>query len=271
MLKPQKPQSWQDCDKVVRDFVTGFVSELELRLGHTLVGVYLHGSLAMGSFYRPKSDIDLLVVVEHTLSVDERRAVAETTAQLSLPSPTIGNIELSVILAETAKRIPVPVPFEVHYSAAWRDRILDGAVNFSVDRFDIDLQSHLAYVIQRGMVLQGAPIDNVFGPIDWRVFMDGVLGDVNWIVEDDRIIEIPTYGVLNICRVMQLLAENDKRVHSKDEGGAWALQNLPVEHRPVVELALSGYRSSKPVDGYEEAWDNNALLALRDYARERLK
>jgi predicted nucleotidyltransferase len=30
--------------------------------------VYLHGSLAMGSFYRPKSDLDLLVVTDSAMS-----------------------------------------------------------------------------------------------------------------------------------------------------------------------------------------------------------
>ena len=32
-----------------------------------VTGVYLHGSLATGSYYRPKSDIDLLIVVPDRL------------------------------------------------------------------------------------------------------------------------------------------------------------------------------------------------------------
>jgi streptomycin 3"-adenylyltransferase len=87
--------------------------------------------------------------------------------------------------------------------------------------------------------------------------------------------ETPYYAVLNICRVLQLMTEADGRVHSKDEGGEWALVNLPAEFHPVIRLALAAYRSPALVSvqhsqfGGEE-WDEGRLLALRDYARSRL-
>ena len=39
------------------------VAESRLCLGDTLVGVYLHGSAAMGCYHPAHSDLDLLVVV----------------------------------------------------------------------------------------------------------------------------------------------------------------------------------------------------------------
>ena len=271
-MSNQKPQSWQTCDQDIKHFVNGLVAKLAATLNDNLTGIYLHGSLAMGSYYPPKSDLDLVVVVENKLSVDERKTIAETIAKHSEQKPTTGNIELSVITADTAKTIPVPVPFEVHYSTEWHDKILSGDVDYAKDKTDIDLQSHLAYIKQRGIVLQGKSIDEVFGEIDWQIFMDGVIDDFNWIIEGEHILETPFYAVLNICRVLQLLAENSQQVHSKDEGGEWALQNLPEQYHAIIQQALDAYRSSKQVDESQrrtngEVWDKNALLALRDLAK----
>jgi len=271
-MSNQKPQSWQNCDQDVKDFVKELVAKLAAELNDNLTGVYLHSSLAMGSYYRPKSDIDLIVVVENKLNVDKRKTIAETIAKHSEQKPTTGNIELSVITADTAKKIPVPVPFEVHYSTEWHDKILSGDTDYEKDNTDIDLQSHLAYVSQRGVVLQGKPIDEAFGEIDWQIFMDGVIDDFNWIVEDEHILETPFYAVLNICRVLQLLTENNQQVHSKDEGGEWALKNLSEQYHAIIQQALNAYRSSKEVDESQrrtngEVWDKNALIALRDFAK----
>ncbi|HDK44919.1 MAG TPA: nucleotidyltransferase domain-containing protein, partial [Actinobacteria bacterium] len=43
-------------------WVESLVAGIADVLGDELVGVYLHGSLAMGGYYRPKSDLDLLIV-----------------------------------------------------------------------------------------------------------------------------------------------------------------------------------------------------------------
>jgi len=267
----QKPQSWQNCDNDIKDFVSDLVSKLEEELSGNLVGIYLHGSLAMGSYYRPKSDIDLIVVVAGKLNASARKSVAETIARHAELKPTTGNIELSIVLAETAETIPVPVPFEVHYSTEWHDKILAGETDYTKEQTDIDLQSHFAYVVQKGIVLQGKPINEVFGEIDWQTFMDGVIDDFNWIVADEHILETPFYGILNICRVLQLLTENNQQVHSKDEGGEWALRNLPEQHHNIIKQALEAYRSSRQVDESRrrtngETWDKEMLLALRDYA-----
>lgn len=274
MSETQKPQSWQNCDNDIKDFVNDLVAKLTAELNDNLTGIYLHGSLAMGSYYRPKSDIDLIVVVNNELDASGRKSVAETIAKHTELKPTTGNIELSIVLAETAKTIPVPVPFEVHYSTEWHDKILAGEVDYAKEQTDIDLQSHFAYVVQRGIVLQGKPAKEVFGEIDWQTFMDGVIDDFNWIVADEHILETPFYGVLNICRVLQLLAENTKQVHSKDEGGEWALQNLPEQYHVIIKQALEAYRSPRQVDESQrrtngETWNKEALLALRDYARSK--
>lgn len=266
-----KPQSWQNCDPDVRQFVDDVISVLKDQLDNNLIGIYLHGSLAMGSYYRPKSDVDIIVVSKSAIGEKLANAAGKALAELAERRPTTGNLELSVITAQTAKQVPIPTPFELHYSSDWHDKALGGELGYG-NKTDIDLQSHLVYVKQRGISLFGQPIVDVFGEYDWQHFMDAVIDDFNWIIEGEHILETPFYGVLNICRTLQLLSENAQRAHSKDEGGEWGLQNLPTQYNELIRKALAVYRSADTVDESKrrtggKKWDANQLLAFRDFAR----
>lgn len=56
------------------------VELLKTELGRTLTGGYLHGSLAFGSYFRPKSNIDVLAIIEHSLPAAQRRSLARSLA-----------------------------------------------------------------------------------------------------------------------------------------------------------------------------------------------
>jgi hypothetical protein len=57
-----------------------------------------------------------------------------------------------------------------------------------------------------------------------------------------------------VCQGLALLLGGDEL--DADEAGAWALERLPAEHRPVVAAALEG--------GTE--WDPEALRRFRTFA-----
>jgi streptomycin 3"-adenylyltransferase len=272
MMAVGGPQAWPACDEDIKSFVVELVELLKQELEDRLTGIYLHGSLAMGSYYRPKSDIDLIVVVENKLEAALAGKVGVAIARKSENRPTTGNVELSIITAEAAKRVPIPVPFELHYSSTWHDRILNQEVDYSEERTDPDLASHLMYVWKRGIGLTGKPIPEVFGAVEWASFMDAVMDDFSWIIEEEHIVETPFYGVLNICRVLQLNSEDSRMVHSKDEGGEWGLTHLPELYHPLIRQALDIYRSTEPVSEEQRRtggkdWDRQMLLDFRDYAR----
>lgn len=270
------PKVWPHCDEDIKRFIVKLMERLKSVLGDPLTGIYLHGSLAMGSYYRPKSDIDLIVVVNGKLEADIAKSAAVAIAHEAAARPTVGNVELSVITAEAAKQVPVPTPYELHYSSAWHDKILRDEVDYSSERTDTDLSSHLTYVVKRGICLFGQPIADTFGPVKWRFFMESVMDDLDWILEDEHILETPFYSVLNICRVMQLLSDNRETVHSKDEGGEWGLRHFPSQYRPLIQQALNVYRSSETVTEEQRKtggidWDRDKLLAFRNYARSKVK
>ena len=89
------------------------------------------------------------------------------------------------------------------------------------------------------MRLDGAPIQEVFGEVPFEDYLDSILDDLDWILEGNNILESPYYGVMNICRVFQVLEQGEGMVPNKEEGVAWALDHLPPEHHKLIEQALA--------------------------------
>ena len=91
-----------------------------------VAAILLHGSLATGSFFRPKSDVDLLVVVEHALSDSTRRSLAVDLVELFHRRPILGGIEVSAVTRLSLEFLPHPMPYEFHFSEKWVDDVQDG-------------------------------------------------------------------------------------------------------------------------------------------------
>ncbi|MFG1813334.1 aminoglycoside adenylyltransferase domain-containing protein [Kribbella sp. NPDC049174] len=239
------------------------------------VGVYLHGSLAMNCFYRAKSDVDLLVVVPETLSEAERGHAARALAQRSGDRPMLGDLELSVLTVEQAANHQHPRPFEVHYSAAWTAEILADRVDCGTQHSDPDLAAHITVVRQRGAVVSGPSPADLFAEVPHDDYLAAITSDLHEVLSGDSLLSAPYYGVLNACRVLATLKLGPGTVLSKEEGAVWARDSLPTAHLPLVEQALSCYRSARPVapqdrdtDGHD--WDTDALLTFRDAVRAQL-
>lgn len=263
---------WPNCGTKIKDYINGFTELLARELRQDLIGIYLHGSLATGSYFPPKSDIDILAVVRRNLPAGFLCDLGTMVAEYASTCPTVGNLECSIITLSTARHIPDPMPYEFHYSVVWHDRLLNKEVDYQGPRFDTDLFAHVLCVKKRGQCLYGQRIDRVFGEVPWSRFMFAILDDLDWVLAGENILEAPYYCILNICRVTQLLVERREYTYSKLEGGLWGLGYFPASLTPLIQKALRIYRSDRPVcqaqrkTGGEE-WDGAALLAFRDYAR----
>jgi len=236
--------SWHNCPALVRAQVEGFVHAIQALLADQLVGVYLHGSLAMGCFNPSRSDLDMLVVTHAGLPAQTRRDLAELLLELSgAPAP----IEISFI--RRADLIPWshPAPFDLHYSEAWRGKyerdLASGAWRAwgASQQRDPDLAGHITVTLRRGICLYGAVIADVFPEVPSQDYIESIRSDVEEALGYIR--QNPVYAVLNACRTYAYLREG--HVFSKDEGGAWALQVLPSQHRGVVAAALALYRHDR--------------------------
>jgi len=212
-------------------------------LADNLLGVYLHGSLALGCFNPRRSDIDLLAVTHRPMSPAEKRAVAASLLDLSgHPHP----VEISILAREQLHPWRYPTPFDFHYSEDWREStaaaLADGSWQSwtANEQGDPDLAAHITVLHARGVVLLGPPVADVFPPVPRADFVDSLRLDVL----DPRfgltsLAEHPVYSLLNACRTLGYLREG--AILSKAEGGAWALAALPAAHRPGIADVLAAY------------------------------
>ncbi|EKP95362.1 putative nucleotidyltransferase [Thermaerobacter subterraneus DSM 13965] len=234
------PMRWPDCPPAVRDTVSAFVDISRLVLGPDFVGVYLHGSLALGGFNPCRSDVDLLVVSQRDSGPAFRRALASWLLEWSgNPYP----FEVHVLQLADLHPWRHPAPFTFHYSEAWRERVRD-VVARGLDPRDVmplvdpDLAAHVTVVRARGIALCGEPIERVFPavpPADYRAAILSDVADPLAAVTAD-----PVYTVLNLCRITRYLL--DGSVTGKAEAGEWAAGTFPEPHRQVVAQALAVYR-----------------------------
>lgn len=87
---PGRSQQWSDVDEDIEEWTDRIVERL-VQLDD-VAGVYLHGSLAMGGFYRPKSDLDLLVVTDSIIPGGTRSSLASDMLSLFDQRPIVGGI-----------------------------------------------------------------------------------------------------------------------------------------------------------------------------------
>ncbi len=255
----------------VRDFVFAVRDFICVTLGADGVGVYLHGSLAMGSFYPPKSDIDILAVTPSALGDARRVRLLMGLAALSDKRPIFGDIEFSAITKEAALAPKHPLPFEAHYSSAHKEKINTGAYAHDPAARDPDLAAHITVTRARGIALFGPPPREAFGQVPWTDYIAAILDDLDWILQPGNLSVSPYYGVLNCCRVLAALKLGPGTIMSKDEGGAWALETLSYEYHAIIEQALEAYRAHVPVHSEKERctfggpWSAEALLRFGDF------
>jgi streptomycin 3"-adenylyltransferase len=229
----------------VRAQLDALVHDLVAGLGANLIGVYLHGSLALGCFNPQRSDLDLLVVTHTALPATTQRDIAHLLLDASgKPQP----LEISILNQADLVPWQYPTPFDFHYSEGWREQtsgdLASGAWHdwTANRRVDPDLGGHVMVVGRRGVCLYGAPIAEVFPPVPPADYLASVLDDV-------LSAEFGIYGrtapaayiVLNACRTLAYLRTGE--VLSKDEGGVWALAALPDTLHPAIQAALDAYRT----------------------------
>jgi len=223
-------------------------------LGSDLIGIYLHGSIAMGCFNEVSSDIDVMVVVEEPLTTDIKKQLGQIHLELSATYRK--NIELSVVTRETLINFVYPTPFEFHYSDGHKQSFLDEVVDFETAKQDYDLAAHFVILKTYGITLVGEQAEIMFPEISKKDYVDSITRDFEWSFYnimasfDERNCRVPPYAVLNSCRVLAFL--DSGLITSKQSGAEWAQHQLPSKFQSLIYEALMEYKnagSSHPVEG----------------------
>lgn len=217
--------------------------EYKAVLSKKLAGVYVHGSVAFGCFNEKTSDIDFIAAVNEPLSHDEKTALIKALLESEKSAPEKG-FEMSVVLTEHCRNFVYPTPFELHYSASYREDALNDAEGFAerMHGEDYDLAAHFTVIREVGFEVCGAEISEVFGEVPREHYLDSIMRD---IADAAEYIEYnPVYYTLNLCRV--LAYKRGAGVLSKVQGAEWASGNIMPVFAAVAREALNCYRTGEP-------------------------
>ena len=235
--------------KRISGLINDFTEMSRKILGDNLKGIYLHGSAAMGCFNPEKSDLDLLLVVEHPVAKEDKRKFMEAVVRLNEEAPPKG-MELSVVLQENCRPFVYPTPFELHFSnmhLKWFRENPDDYVE-NMKGTDKDLAAHVAIINHCGIVLYGQAVSQVFGPVSKDDYVDSIWNDIKDAQE--TIGREPVYVILNFCRALGYVKEN--LILSKESGGFWGLKAVPERYHALIQKALACYESGEEMETDEE-------------------
>ncbi|MDQ2714810.1 MAG: DUF4111 domain-containing protein [Chloroflexota bacterium] len=236
--------TWAVCLASIHARVQAFCEQVRIILGADLMGIYLHGSLALGCFNPELSDIDLLVVTQRRMSVAIKRQIMEQLLQLSnAPCP----IEISFLVEPEIHPFRHPLPFDLHYSEFWRQETSQAQADGTwrqrndVIRSDPDLAAHLMIAHRRGITLYGRAAASVLLPVPGKAYAQAIIRDYSEV--RDTHMKKPVYFILNACRVHAYLTEG--HIFSKDEGGVYGIEKLPAQFHTLINQALEIYRGER--------------------------
>ena len=190
-------------------------------LGEAVAGVIVHGSLTLGDYLPSRSDLDLLVVVDHPVTDAHVAALAEALASCRSEAP--GPVDLRLVTRQVAAS-PTPAPPMEAYL-----RLTPGSgVRVEERRHpgERDLAVELSVCRAYGRSLLGAAPAELIGevPDGWVVAAgDAQLADWQAIGDDPPYAELT---VLTACRVWRFAEEG--RHASKAAAAEWALGRDPT-------------------------------------------
>lgn len=240
-------------------------------MGENLVGVYLHGSMALECFTEGKSDLDILAVLKTAPARGQTLELARQLLALhNAPCP----IEASALYEAQWRPWQHPTPCCFHFSEYWARHIKD-RVTGKTDEFclldqefvDADIACHARLTLSRGIALIGPPAKDVIPEVPEADFVDSITRDINEYDFDAYGPENVTSNILILARVWSYLEL--ERILNKREGGEWAVPLLPKRLKPVLRYALAdryeGAKTARPDAAIIEEYRQYVIARIREH------
>ncbi|MGZ9317137.1 aminoglycoside nucleotidyltransferase ANT(9) [Staphylococcus aureus] len=232
--------------------------------GSSIVGVYLFGSAVNGGL-RINSDVDVLVVVNHSLPQLTRKKLTE---RLMTISGKIGNTDsvrpLEVTVINRSKVVPWQYPPKREFIyGEWLRVEFENGQN-QEPSYDPDLAIVLAQARKNSISLFGPDASNILVPVPLtdirRAIKDSLPELIEGIKGDERNV------ILTLARMWQTVTIGE--IFSKDVAAEWAIPLLPKEHATLLDIARKGYRGE-----CDDKWEglNSKVKALVKYMKNSIE
>jgi streptomycin 3"-adenylyltransferase len=223
-------------------------------LGENVIGAYMHGSAVLDGL-RPRSDLDVLVVVEHPTGHAQKQELLDRLMVIS-GRGSERHVELTIVVQSEVRPWHYPPAIDFQYGEWLRQEIEAGGQLRPPKSPDPDLASLLTMVLLGDWALIGPPPREVLDPIPTRDFLDAGVRSVGELLE--KLDSDTRNAILTLARIWSAVANH--RVYSKEGAATWALGRLPEAHRPVLARARAIYLGEE-----EERWDD-IQEQIRPYA-----
>ncbi|MDQ6929719.1 MAG: DUF4111 domain-containing protein [Candidatus Eremiobacteraeota bacterium] len=238
-------QDIASADLDIRKYVIRIAAEVGEVLSDRLAGLYLHGSLATGSFFRHASDIDVLILVDGPLPAATLGALDRKLHELDRSRPSKGVLEVSVVQAAHARRYEHPIQVELQLNSS-----------------PAAVPAQLLHVRQRSLRVTGDEPAHAVGAIPWFAFMDSVRHEFE--AKAQQIETRPVSVIFNACRTLHDATVSSVEILSKIEAAEWARNVVPQECVALIDDALEVY-----VKNASRNFDRSAIERLRQFVAGR--
>lgn len=221
---------------------------IQKQLAESLVAVYLHGSAVVGGL-RPRSDVDLLVVIDQPMTSEIRKCLVGDLMKISgrYPSDPEGRrpLEVIVFLKTDLATLLYPARSEFIYGEWLRHEYEMGEIPKPV--CDPELTLVLAQSRQEGRPLVGPNASSLLPDIPrsdiHRAIKDVLPVLIETLQGDERNV------LLTLARMWRTLITGE--FVSKDVAADWTIARLPAEQAAVLAYARDTY-----LNVHEEDWRN---------------
>ncbi len=231
----------------VNEILGVLLQEIRDVLVDQFVGMYLHGSLAIGDFIPDTSDIDYLVVTESKISARCLASLMTMHSRIgSLDSKWSSELEGSYIPRDAVRR---------YNPADCRHPRIERGETLRIESHDSDwvIQRHIIY--HHGVVIAGPPPKDLIDPVLPDDVRQAVLDLLWWWelqLDDTTHIQgsgYRTYAILTMCRILYTLEYGT--VATKPAAALWAEDSLGERWSNLIERALR-WRSGKAIADLDE-------------------
>jgi Domain of unknown function (DUF4111) len=241
--RPAWPTRWPQVNLVVEGLWDG--------LGHVLgdqpVGLYLSGSLALGGFHPPSSDIDVLVATAGVLDEPVVGSLAPLHATLRSAGGWAARLEVVYLPVATLRRYDPSDQRSYPIAGSGRDLALGRqSPTWVLDRW---------VAREHGLAVTGPPLSTLIDPIGPQALRTAVRGLLLsfWAAQLDRpppswlrTRNDQAFAVLSMCRALYCLEHGE--VVSKPAAAAWAIRWLEPPWPELVARALDWRADQRPDD-----------------------